>query len=795
MRYTDRAGCVSALVMYVSVFIAICLGTTAWGDVHLVVAADGSGQYTRIQDAIAAIPASPTTPYILDIKPGTYTMTNNMDQFKVTQSNVTFNGLGTSPSDVVITGSYGSDELPNDKYCHATTVILGSNFTARNVTFANTHGDNNGQALAMYAKADRLFFLNCRFLGWQDTLRTEYGRQYFKNCYVEGDVDFIYGHATAFFDNCSLYVKSNGYITAPALLEPANDYRSKGFVFYQCTITGVGTGIGYLGRPWTAGGLAVYDSCWIGPVINKAGWTGNLDGSYFAEHHSMDLNGNLLNVSNRIAGSYQLTDTQALAYSKSNWISGPDNWTPVDNTEPDTTAPTPNPMTWSVAPYASGLHSISMTATTATDPAGVQYLFICTSGGGHSSAWQNSPSYTDTGLAEGQTCSYAVKARDKSPAQNETAVSTELSATTMVDNSAPTPNPSLWSVLPTATGIDTITMKAQAATDISGVEYFFANITDSTHNSGWQDGTTYTDTGLANNTTYTYAVIARDKSLTGNETAWSEQASATTARYDCTPNISGDLNGDCRVDFLDQAILAGQYNEELPLTVDKLTNGSFDTDAVPWQITAVPGSSGYFVACFDDTTGNPVGSAVLGSDTDPDGTDGYWFYQMIPVIEGRQYKLSGQWTGDLSGFVAADPCNRGNWAEVIVAFEPSADPNTWVSLAEPNSVMYRKAFGSTNQNIDPSGAWDWEEITASQANGPADGIFTATDSHMVLAFGQGGLPASGIGYYYLDNVKVQTSPCPTWDFNGDCKLDWLDIQHFAGDWLNCNRIPTSECWQ
>jgi len=415
----------------VSAFLAPFLGTTAWGDVHLVVAADGSGQYSRIQDAIAAIPTSPTTPYILDIKPGTYTMTHNMDQFKVTQSNVTFNGLGASPSDVVITGSYGSDELPNDKYCHATTVILGSNFTARNVTFANTHGDNNGQALAMYAKADRLFFLNCRFLGWQDTLRTEYGRQYFKNCYVEGDVDFIYGHATAFFDNCSLYVKSNGYITAPALLEPANDYRSKGFVFYQCTITGVGTGIGYLGRPWTAGGLAVYDSCWIGPVINKAGWTGNLDGSYFAEHHSMDLNGNLLNVSNRIAGSYQLTDTQALAYSKSNWISGPDNWTPVDNTEPDTTAPTPNPMTWASDPVAAGTDSITMTATTATDASGVQYFFDCLTAGGHDSGWQDSATYVDTGLSPDTSYSYQVKARDKSINLNETDFSTALSATTL----------------------------------------------------------------------------------------------------------------------------------------------------------------------------------------------------------------------------------------------------------------------------------------------------------------------------------------------------------------------------
>jgi pectinesterase len=323
--YAAISGIAAALVCVV--------GTRqAFGVVHLMVAEDGSGQYTRLQDAIvAAASSSASNPYVIDIKPGTYSMTNNMDQFKVTAPYVTFNGLGSSPADVVLTGNYwAGDNSPNDTYGHATTVITtaGHDFTARNITFENGRGDNTGQALAIYNKGDRTAFIDCRFLGWQDTLRAELGRQYYKNCYVAGDVDFIYGHASAFFDNASIYVRSSGYITAPALLEPPNDYRAKGFVFSECTITGAGSNLTYLGRPWTDGGLVVYDNCKMSSVVRAVGWTGS-SREYFAEHHSMDLNGNLLDVSQREAGSHQLTDAQALNYSLSNWLTGPDNWNPA----------------------------------------------------------------------------------------------------------------------------------------------------------------------------------------------------------------------------------------------------------------------------------------------------------------------------------------------------------------------------------------------------------------------------------------------------------------------------------
>ena len=103
----------------------------------------------------------------------------------------------------------------------------------------------------------------------------------------------------------------------------------------------------------------------------------------------------------------------------------------------DTTAPTPDPLTWASVPQSTSQTSIVMTATTATDPSGVEYFFECTAGGGHSSDWQNSATYTDTGLPPNTTYTYRVQARDKSPAQNTTGFSATASATTLLGNPDP----------------------------------------------------------------------------------------------------------------------------------------------------------------------------------------------------------------------------------------------------------------------------------------------------------------------------------------------------------------------
>ncbi|MCP4265962.1 MAG: DNRLRE domain-containing protein [Candidatus Brocadiaceae bacterium] len=203
----------------------------------------------------------------------------------------------------------------------------------------------------------------------------------------------------------------------------------------------------------------------------------------------------------------------------------------------DIDPPTPDPMTWVVAPYSTGANSISMTASTASDPSGVEYYFACTSGSGNDSGWQDSPTYTDTSLLPDTSYTYTVTARDKSTNQNITTASAAGSATTdtLLDTSPPTPNPMTWVVAPNSTGVNSISMTASTASDPSGVEYYFTCTVGGGNDSGWQDSPTYTDTGLQPDTSYTYTVTARDKSTNQNATTVSEAASATT---DALPDTS-----------------------------------------------------------------------------------------------------------------------------------------------------------------------------------------------------------------------------------------------------------------
>jgi hypothetical protein len=198
-------------------------------------------------------------------------------------------------------------------------------------------------------------------------------------------------------------------------------------------------------------------------------------------------------------------------------------------TTQDGTAPVPDPMTWETPPYSTGIDSIAMVATTASDPNGVQYYFTNLTIGGHDSSWQDSTFYEDTGLDDLTEYTYTVKARDLSVNYNETAPSEPMSAITD-DATAPEPDPMTWATVPYATGPNSIAMVATTATDPNGVQYYFDNITyaDPNHDSGWQNSPIYEDTGLGEQAEYTYRVKARDLSINYNETAWSVPRSATT---------------------------------------------------------------------------------------------------------------------------------------------------------------------------------------------------------------------------------------------------------------------------
>jgi len=116
-----------------------------------------------------------------------------------------------------------------------------------------------------------------------------------------------------------------------------------------------------------------------------------------------------------------------------------------------------------------------------------------------------------------------------------------------------------WAIEPNAISSSAIAMTATTATDTSGVEYYFANITDPNHDSNWVSTPSWTDTGLDSNTTYTYQVATHDMSTNHNETGWSLDANATTLKWSCTLPIASDIDGDCQVNFFDFVYLADAW--------------------------------------------------------------------------------------------------------------------------------------------------------------------------------------------------------------------------------------------
>ena len=302
-------------------------------DYNIVVAQDGSGDFTTVQAAINAVPdyrkAGPTRIYI---KKGMY-------KEKIV--------IAESKQGVQLIGEDGA-VLTYDDYAQKPNIfgegkgtsgsgsvyIFGPDFFAENITFENTSGPV-GQAVACHVAGDRAVFRRCRFLGFQDTLYTfgENTREYYEDCYIEGTVDFIFGKATAVFNRCELRSKrTGGFLTAPATPQSS----SYGYVFYDCKLTadeGVEAGSVWLSRPWRPYGKTVFIRCKMGEHIRPEGWnnwgkTDNERTAYYAEYQCY---GKGADTSRRVAWSHQLKD--ANAYVMTNILKGADGWNPLLSTE------------------------------------------------------------------------------------------------------------------------------------------------------------------------------------------------------------------------------------------------------------------------------------------------------------------------------------------------------------------------------------------------------------------------------------------------------------------------------
>ena len=294
----------------------------------LVVAQDGSGDFRTVQEAIDAVSPGQTTKTKIYITKGIY-----RERIVIAENKSYISLIGENCKETVLTYDdhakrIGPDGEELGTFRSASIYINGDNFSAENITFENSAGPGElaGQALAASVAGDRVSFKNCCFLGFQDTLYTKSGREYYQDCYIEGTVDFIFGAATAVFKNCELFSKKRpGYVTAASTPE-GNPY---GYVFIDCRLIGEAPPDSvYLGRPWRDFANVAFINCWLGRHIRREGWHNwrKPEREKTARYMEYNSTGPGASPDSRVKWARQLTPEEAAEYTVQKILAGSDGW-------------------------------------------------------------------------------------------------------------------------------------------------------------------------------------------------------------------------------------------------------------------------------------------------------------------------------------------------------------------------------------------------------------------------------------------------------------------------------------
>ena len=290
---------------------------------NIVVAKDGSGDYTTIQEAIDAVRAYTPTPVTIRIKNGLY---HEKVTIPAWVGNLTI--IGESKEKTIVSfedyaGKFFSTDTVHNKNKHttftsATWFVYGNDITMENLTIRNDAG-RVGQALALHVNGSRFILRNCNLIGNQDTLfaTNDESKQYYDHCYIEGTTDFIFGSATAVFNKCIIKSLTNSYVTAASTMP----HQPFGYVFLDCKLIASDECTNeYLGRPWRAFAKTVFIRCEFDKHITAAGWhnwdnVNNEKTAYYAEYQCA---GDGANINKRVAWSHQLTAEEASSYTLKN---------------------------------------------------------------------------------------------------------------------------------------------------------------------------------------------------------------------------------------------------------------------------------------------------------------------------------------------------------------------------------------------------------------------------------------------------------------------------------------------
>lgn len=298
----------------------------------ITVDASGAGNFKTIQEAVNSIRDLSQQKVKIYIKNGIYHEKIVVPSWK---TNIAF--VGENRDSTIITNDDFSGKLtPEGKlstFSSYTVLVQGNDFSAENLTIQNTAG-RVGQAVALHIEGDRGIIKNCKLLGNQDTLYAgkENSRQYYKDCYIEGTTDFIFGEATVVFQNCTIKSMSNSFITAAAT-SPRQPF---GFVLINCKLVAdTAAKKVYLGRPWRPFARTVFIRCELGAHIVPAGWDpwkGDVrfpdkeKTTYYAEYRNT---GPGASIKERISWSKQLSRNEAKKYTIKNILEGSDGWNPL----------------------------------------------------------------------------------------------------------------------------------------------------------------------------------------------------------------------------------------------------------------------------------------------------------------------------------------------------------------------------------------------------------------------------------------------------------------------------------
>ena len=309
----------------------------------IFVARDGTGEFRNINEAIEVCRAFMEYHKVIFVKKGTY-----KEKLIIPQSLTNIEICGEDRDNTIITWddhanipmafsnwplaisqqpTANSQQPKLGTFRTFTLKIQVSKITLKNITVENNSA-RLGQAVALHTEGDRLTFINCRFLGHQDTIYTGNAktRLFFKDCYIEGTTDFIFGPSTAWFEGCDIFCKANSYITAASTPQDV----PFGYIFNNCRITcDKGVDKVYLGRPWRDYGYTLFMNCELPREIRPEGWhQWRPEAVKTARYLEYNNRGEGAATDQRVSWSRQLTKKEAQQITLERVFTINDNWNP-----------------------------------------------------------------------------------------------------------------------------------------------------------------------------------------------------------------------------------------------------------------------------------------------------------------------------------------------------------------------------------------------------------------------------------------------------------------------------------